>query len=168
MGSSSLLVEQGARPGGLFSLGDRFIPARFDDNPRCGSMRFCHEENILLSRQARKNQRRRRERNSSLSDDGGSRSRSRSRGTSTSSNDSNNRRSDTQDGRGSTHASRQQRQNYHHLLHDAYFGEQECFETSQVENLSQIDATMSTAPSSAITNYYSQNRAYGRLPLKHS
>ena len=27
-GSSSLLVEQGARPGGLFAPGDRFIPYR--------------------------------------------------------------------------------------------------------------------------------------------
>ena len=28
MGSSSLLVEQGVRPGGLFAAGDRFIPYR--------------------------------------------------------------------------------------------------------------------------------------------
>lgn len=28
MGSSSLLVEQGVRPGGLFAPGDRFIPFR--------------------------------------------------------------------------------------------------------------------------------------------
>ena len=28
MGSSSLLVEQGVRPGGLFAPGDRFIPYR--------------------------------------------------------------------------------------------------------------------------------------------
>ncbi len=104
MGSSSLLVEQGVRPGGLFSLGDRFIPSRMDENPRSGSIRFYHEENILLSRQAKRNQRRCRERNSSNSDE--SRSRSRSRGTSASSNDSNNRRTDSQDGRNSTHASR--------------------------------------------------------------
>jgi len=32
MGTSSLLVEQGVRPGGLFAPGDRFIPCRPEES----------------------------------------------------------------------------------------------------------------------------------------
>lgn len=87
---SLLLVESGVSHSGLFQTGDRFIPFRADeDMNNCGPMRFCHEENMLLSRQAKRNRRRNR-RNTSTSDSSRSRSRnsSRSRSNSRSSNNS--------------------------------------------------------------------------------
>ena len=55
LGSTSLLVESGTRPKGLFAPGDRFIPCRLEENQFGGVQQFYHEENLLLSRQARKN-----------------------------------------------------------------------------------------------------------------
>jgi len=49
-GSSSLLVEQGTRMGGVFSLGDRFIPCRPEESQFQGVQKFYHEEMLLLSR----------------------------------------------------------------------------------------------------------------------
>jgi len=54
LGSSSLLVDQGVRPSGLLASGDRFIPYRPEDTPSQGIQKFYHEENLLLSMQAKK------------------------------------------------------------------------------------------------------------------
>ena len=103
-GESSLLIEQGVRPNGLFAQGDRFIPCRPEEAMFAGEQKFYHEENLLLSRQAKKNQRRQR-RNTSMSD--GEDSDTRSRDSSRSSNESNSNRSDRSETRqGRTHASR--------------------------------------------------------------
>ena len=149
MGTSSLLVEQGVRPGGLFAPGDRFIPFRPEETQFQGVQKFFHEENLLLSRQAKKYQRRNR-RNTSVSDDDDS-TNSRSRDSSRNSDNSNSNTSDNAEGgngSSSTHASRQQRQNYNSLLQETCFGEDDTTET-QVENLSHFDARMSGGSTSA-------------------
>ena len=105
MGSSSLLVEQGVRPGGLFAPGDRFIPFRPEETQFQGVQKFYHEEQLLLSRQAKRNQRRNR-RNTSMSDREDS-TNSRSRDSSRNSDNSNSNTSDNvESGAGRTHASR--------------------------------------------------------------
>ena len=170
--NSSLLVESGPKPGGLFAQSDRFIPCRsFDDKSQFqGIQKFYHEENILLSKQARKQQRRerRRRRNSSLSDDDNSDSRSRN-----SSRDSTNSRSSEDDtSSGVTHAQRQQRQNYNNLLQESCFGNSDennlTYGTesgSHFENLSEIDATMPTGPPNSYHQAVNINRNRG--PLRH-
>ena len=115
MGSSSLLVDQGSKPSGIFSVAsDRFIPCRPDeDQTFCGVQKFYHEENLLLSKQAKKQQREVRRQNRD-SDDEETRSRDSSRSDSADSRDSH-ASNDEREER-STHATRQQRLNYNNML----------------------------------------------------
>ena len=169
--TSSLLVESGPKPGGLFAQGDRFIPCRSHDDKSQfqGVQKFYHEENVLLSRQARKQQRRerRRRRDSSLSQD--DQSDSRSRDSSRDSLDSSEETSAT------THAQRQQRQNYSQLLQESCFGGSDennlTYGTesgTHFENLSEIDTTLTTGPPSSYNQALNISRTRGPLRSHHS
>lgn len=118
IGSSSLLVESSRTPSGLFSQGDRFIPCRASESDYFqGAIKFSHEENLLLSRQAKKETRRRRDSSANSNMSGQSRSRSRDSTQSTESNSGSSGHV--------THASRQQRLNYESIIHEGCFGPSE-------------------------------------------
>lgn len=142
---------------GLFSSGDRFIPFRADETWNSGPIRFYHEETLLLSRQAKKEQRRRRRDNSNSES-----SRSRSRGSSRSHSNSDRSEDSSKSG---THASRQMRQNYNHLLQESCFGNDNNEPENHFENLSMIDASSNAPTSTTTANNTGKTSYHG--PAKH-